>query len=357
MLAAILRRTGDTALEVVDDAVLVDTGPGLIRVAVRATGICHSDLSAMSGAFGIPTPCVMGHEAAGEILEVGEGVTGLAVGDHVIASGVTQCGRCRFCLSGQGHLCVTASFSAPYFHVNAEEAFALAGIGSFSQEILLAREAAIKIDPVIPWEVAALLGCGVTTGIGAVFNAARLRPGSSAIVYGCGGVGIAAIQGARAAGAAEIVAVDVVAEQREFALRFGATHAVAPQEVQDLKLSLTGEGGGFDYGFEAVGLPSTIRATYNAVRRGGTAVIIGVGHSTQSVEFNAYELSYDDKTLRGTWFGSGDPRVEFPRVLHLWKTGRLDLAGMITHRGSLRDVNRAIENMRAGGVIRTVLSV
>jgi S-(hydroxymethyl)glutathione dehydrogenase / alcohol dehydrogenase len=357
VLAAVLRQLGDSSLEVVDDAALIDTGPGLVRVAVGATGVCHSDLSAMAGAFGIPTPCVMGHEGAGEIIEVGEGVTGLAVGDHVIASGVTQCGRCRFCLSGQGHLCVTAGFAAPYFHVGGTETFALAGIGSFSQEILLAREAAIKIDPAIPWDIAALLGCGVTTGIGAVFNAARLRPGSSAIVYGCGGVGIAAIQGARAAGAAEIVAVDVVAAQRESALRFGATHAVAPEDVGDLKRSLTGESAGFDYGFEAVGLPSTIRATYDAVRRGGTAVIIGVGHSDQSVEFNAYELSYDDKTLRGTWFGSGDPRVEFPRVLHLWKTGRLDLAGMITHRGRLQDINQAFETMRAGGVIRTVLSV
>ncbi len=357
MFAAVLHRIGSSALEVVDDAVLADTGPGLIRVAVRATGVCHSDLSAMSGAFGIPTPCVMGHEGAGEVLEVGEGVTNLAVGDHVIASGVTQCGRCRFCLSGQGHLCVTASFAAPYFRIGGEEVFALAGIGSFSQEMLLAKEAAIKIDTDIPWDVAALLGCGVTTGIGAVFNAARLRPGSSAIVYGCGGVGIATIQGARAAGAAEVVAVDVVAAQREAALRFGATHAAAPEDVDDLKQALTGDAGGFDYGFEAVGLPSTIRATYDSVRRGGTAVIIGVGHGDQSVEFNAYELSYGDKTLRGTWFGSGDPRVEFPRVLHLWKMGRLDLDGMITHRGRLQDINRAFDVMRAGGVIRTVLSV
>lgn len=357
MLAAILHRTGDNSLDVVDDAVLSATGPGSVRVAMKATGVCHSDLSAMSGAFGIPTPCVMGHEGAGEIVEVGEGVDDLAVGDHVIASGVTQCGRCGFCLSGQGHLCVGAAFAAPYFSVGGKETYALAGIGSFSEEILLARAAAIKIDPDIPWEVAALLGCGVTTGVGAVFNAARLRPGSSVIVFGCGGVGTAAIQGARAAGAAEIVAVDVVATQRESALRFGATHAVPPEQVGDLKRELTGENAGFDYGFEAVGNPSTIRATYDAVRRGGTAVIIGVGHSDQTLEFNAYELSYDDKTLRGTWFGSGDPRVEFPRVLHLWKTGRLDLEAMITHRGRLADINQAFEHMRAGGVVRTVLSI
>ena len=333
MRAAVLRQIGDHELEVVEGAELVATGPGLVRVAIRATGICHSDLSAMSGAFGIPTPCVMGHEGAGEIIEVGEGVSEVAVGDHVIASGVTQCGTCPFCLAGHGHLCVTASFSAPYFSIGGVEAFALAGIGSFSQEVLLARAAAIRIDPDIPWDVAALLGCGVTTGIGAVLNAARLRPGSSAIVFGCGGVGISAIQGARVAGAAEIVAVDVVPEQREQARRFGATCAVAPEDVDDVKASLCGQDGGFDYSFEAVGLPSTIRAAYDAVRRGGTAVIIGVGHPDQLVEFNAYELAYGDKTLRGTWFGSADPRVEFLRVLRLWQAGRVDLEGMITHRG------------------------
>jgi S-(hydroxymethyl)glutathione dehydrogenase / alcohol dehydrogenase len=357
MRAAVLRRIGQQELEVVDDAELVATGPGLVRVAVRATGICHSDLSAMSGTFGISTPCVMGHEGAGEVVEVGEGVTGLSAGDHVIASGVTQCGTCRFCLRGEGHLCVTASFSAPYFRMSGREVFALAGIGSFSEEVLLAKEAAIRIEPDIPWDVAALLGCGVTTGIGAVLNAARLRPGSSAIVFGCGGVGISTIQGARIAGASEIVAVDVNPDQCQKALRFGATQAVAPEHVADLKASLFASDDGFDYGFEAVGLPSTIRATYDAVRRGGTAVIIGVGRPDQPVEFDAYELSYTDKTLRGTWFGSGDPRVEFPRVLHLWKTGRLDLEGMITHRGRLQDINAALAGVRAGGVIRTVLSM
>ncbi len=355
--AAVLRRVGDDELDVVDDAELVPTAPGQVRVAIRATGVCHSDLSAMSGTFGIPTPCVMGHEGAGEIVEVGEDVTNLSVGDHVIASGVTQCGTCRFCLTGQGHLCITATFSAPCFKVGHEDAFALAGIGSFSEEVLLAKEAAIKIDADIPYEVAALLGCGVTSGIGAVLNAARLQAGSTAIVFGCGGVGISAVQGARLSGAAEIVAVDVVAEQREAALRFGATHAAAPDEVDDLIAALTGPNQGFDYGFEAVGLPSTIRATYDAVRRGGTAVIIGVGQADQPVEFNAYELSFGDKTLRGSWFGSGDPRIEFPEVLHLWRTGRLNLEGMITHRGRLGNVNAAFDDMRAGGVIRTVLSV
>jgi S-(hydroxymethyl)glutathione dehydrogenase / alcohol dehydrogenase len=356
MRAAVLRQIGDEILDVVEDAELAEVGPGMVRVALRATGVCHSDLSAMSGTFGIPTPCVLGHEGAGEILEVGEGVTELAVGDHIVATGVTQCGTCSFCIRGQGHLCIKASFSSPYFRISGQPLFALAGIGSFSEEILLTQEAAIKVSADVPWDVASLLGCGVTTGIGAVLNAARLTPGSSVIVFGCGGVGTSIIQGARLAGAAEIVAVDLVPEKRKNALRFGATHAVGPEEVPDVKAAITGDRDGFDYGFEAVGSPSTIRATYDAVRRGGTAVIVGVGRPDQTVPFDAYELSYGDKTLRGTWFGSGDPRVEFPRLIRLWKSGRLDLEGMITNLGGIADINAAFEEVKSGRVIRAVLT-
>jgi S-(hydroxymethyl)glutathione dehydrogenase/alcohol dehydrogenase len=355
MRAAVLRQIGDERLEVVDDAELVDTGPGLVRVAIRATGVCHSDLSVMTGTFPINTPCVLGHEGVGEVIDVGAGVRGLCVGDHVIATGVAPCGTCKFCLTGQGHLCITTSFTSPPFRIDDQAIFALGGIGSFSEEVLLAEHAAVKIPTDVPWDVAAIVGCGVPTGVGAVINAAKMKAGSSVIVFGCGGVGTAVILGARLAGAAEIVAVDVVDDKREHAKRFGATHAVAPEEVANVKAQVTG-GDGFDYGFEAVGLPTTIRATYDAVRRGGTTVIVGVGRADQPVEFNAYEFAFGDKTLRGTWFGSGDPRVEFPRLLGLWKQGRLDLAGMITHRRQLQDINTAFDDMKAGRAIRTVLT-
>jgi S-(hydroxymethyl)glutathione dehydrogenase / alcohol dehydrogenase len=356
MHAAVLRQIGDKTLEVVDDAELAEVGPGLVRVAIRATGLCHSDLSAMDGTFGIPTPCVLGHEGAGEILEVGDGVVDLAVGDHVVATGVTQCGACSFCLDGRGHLCVKATFSSPHFRSSGQPLFALAGIGSFSEEVLLTQEAAIKVPADVPWDVASLLGCGVTTGVGAVLNAASLSPGSSVVVFGCGGVGTSVIQGARLAGAAEIVAVDVTPEKRKNALRFGATHASAPEDVPELKAVITGDSDGFDYGFEVVGSPGTIRATYDAVRRGGTAVIVGVGRPDQTVQFDAYELSFGDKTLRGTWFGSGDPRVEFPRLIRLWRAGRLDLEGMITNLGGIEDINAAFDEVKSGRVIRAVLT-
>jgi S-(hydroxymethyl)glutathione dehydrogenase/alcohol dehydrogenase len=357
MRAAVLHRIGDQTLEVVDDAELEGVGPGMVRVAIRATGICHSDLSAMTGIFPIDTPCVLGHEGVGEVVEIGPGVSGVAVGDHVIATGVTQCGACPFCLSGQGHLCINSTFARPSLRIGGRPAFALAGIGSFSEEALLTEEAAVKIPSDIPWDVASLVGCGVTTGVGAVVNAAQVAPGSSVIVFGCGGVGTAIIQAARMAGAADIVAVDLVPEKRESALRFGATRAVAPDDVTRVKAESTGHSDGFDYGFEAVGLPATIRATYDAVRRGGTAVIVGVGRPDQSIELNAYEISFGDKTLRGTWFGSGDPRVEFLRVLRLWRAGRLDLDSMITRRGRLEEINSEFDHLHAGTGIRTVLMI
>jgi S-(hydroxymethyl)glutathione dehydrogenase/alcohol dehydrogenase len=176
------------------------------------------------------------------------------------------------------------------------------------------------------------------------------------IVFGCGGVGISIIQGARLAGAAEIVAVDLVESKRDDAKRFGATHAVAPDAIGGVSSEIT-EGQGFDYGFEAIGLPTTIRATYDAVRRGGTACIVGVGRAEQIIEFNAFELFYMEKKLIGTIYGSADVRVDFPRMIRLWRAGRLDLEGMITKRAKLSDVNQAFDDMKAGRVIRTVIEM
>jgi S-(hydroxymethyl)glutathione dehydrogenase / alcohol dehydrogenase len=355
MRAAVVRRTGDEKVDLVENAELIDVGPNMVRVAVRSTGVCHSDLAAMSGALPVPTPCVLGHEGAGEVVEVGSGVRDLSVGDHVIATGLPPCGHCSFCLTGQAHLCIAASFGSPYFRVDGEPVFALGGIGSFCEEMLLTADAAVKVPADIPWEIACLANC-MMTGMGAVVNAAKLKPGSSVVVFGCGGVGSAIIQAARMSGAAEIVAVDIVPEKLELAIRFGATHAVTPEEAIGLKADLVGDTGGFDYGFEAVGSPTTIRAAYDAVRRGGTVVVAGVGHPDEIVPFNAYELSYSDKTLRGTWAGSGPTRLEYGRVMRLWKAGRLDLEGMITARVRLEEINLVFDRMRAGETgIRTVV--
>ena len=356
--AAILHAIGDDRLDVTE-VDLADTGARQVRLRVRATGVCHSDLSAMQGVIPHPAPFVPGHEGAGEIVEIGPGVDEVAVGDHVIVAWMPPCGRCRFCLGGQAQLCLEvtgASGYHPRFSVGGVPTFGMSGTGTFAEELVVPVQAVVKIDEDVPWDVASLIGCGVTTGVGAVINSARVVPGASVVVFGCGGVGINVIQGARLAGAAEIVAVDVVESKRNGALPFGATHAVHPDDLGELRMTLTG-GQGFDYGFEVIGLPVTIRATYDAVRRGGTATIVGVGGSDQMVEFNAFELFFNEKKLVGTTYGSADVRTEFHRLIRLWRYGRLDLEGLITKTAKLDDVNQALEDMQAGRVIRTVIEM
>lgn len=358
MRAAIVSEPGQHELELVDDIELADTGPGLVRVAVRATGVCHTDLSILDGLMPHPMPCVVGHEGAGEVLETGPGVEGLAAGDHVIVANVPPCGSCRFCLTGQANLCpniARSALAAPHFRRHGRKMYGLSGTGTFADQLVLPAAAAVRIDADVPWEIASLIGCGVTTGVGAALNAARVTPGSSVVVFGCGGVGISVIQGARIAGAAEIVAVDLLEARREDAVRFGATHVAHPDELEEIRAQITGSVG-FDYSFEVIGLPATIRAAYDAIRRGGTATVVGAGGLHDKVEFSAFELFYHQKALIGTFLGSADVRVEFPRLVRLWRAGRLDLDSMITKRGSLEDVNAALDDIRAGRVIRTVLS-
>lgn len=359
MRAAVLHNTGDETVEILDNVEVGDTGPGLVRVAIRATGVCHSDLSAMNGTIPQPAPCVLGHEGAGEVVEVGPGVSSVAVGDHVIVVWVPPCGECRYCLTGQANLCsaimMTSGFM-PRFKLAGAPVFGMAGTGTFAEEVVLPYQSVVKVGDDVPYEIASLIGCGVMTGVGAAINAAKVRPGSSVAVFGCGGVGVSVIQGARIAGAAEIVAIDLVESRREDAKRFGATHAVTPDELGAASAEITG-GEGFDYAFEAIGLPTTIRATYDAVRRGGTACIVGVGRAEQKIEFNAFELFFMEKTLLGTIYGSADVRVDFHRLIRLWRAGRLDLEGMITKRAKLDGINQAFDDMKAGRVIRTVIEI
>ena len=359
MRAAVLRNTGDDKLEVRDDVGLVAVGPGQVKVDIQATGVCHSDLSAMTGVIPQPAPFVPGHEGAGIVAEVGEGVTSVSPGDHVIVAWSPPCGSCAFCIDRkQPNLCSNlqmATMGATNFLLDGVPTFGMAGAGTFSESVLLAEQGVVKIDDEIPFEIASLVGCGVMTGVGAALNTAKVTPGSSVVVFGCGGVGISAIQGARVAGAAEIVAVDLVDHKLEDAQRFGATQAVKPDDLDGVKASVTG-GDGFDYAFEAIGLPATMRAAYDATRRGGTTCVIGVGGMDQMVSFSAFELFFNEKNLVGSYYGSADVRSDFHRMLRLWKTGRLDLQGMISRKLGLEDVNDAIADLKAGEVIRQVIT-
>jgi S-(hydroxymethyl)glutathione dehydrogenase/alcohol dehydrogenase len=359
MRAAVLRNTGDDKLEIRDDIELGPVVPGEVKVKIHATGVCHSDVSGMNGTIPQPAPFIPGHEGAGVITEVGEGVTSVQVGDHVIIAWSAPCGMCKFCIDRkQPNLCMhvqMASFGAMHFFQGGQPVFGFAGSGTWAEEMIMPQQGVVKIDPSTPHEVASLVGCGVMTGVGAALNTAKVKPGSSVVVFGCGGVGIAAIQGARVAGASEIVAVDLVDSKLEDAQRFGATHAVKPDELESAKASITG-GDGFDYAFEAIGLPQTMRAAYDVTRRGGTACIIGVGGMDKTVSFNAFELFYDEKTFMGSYYGSADVRSDFNRMLGLWKNGRLDLEGMISKKIHIDDVNDAVEDLKAGTVIRSVIT-
>jgi len=356
MKAAILTELNKD-LQIRDDVGLGDLGPEDVHVQVVSSGVCHSDLSAQNGTIPSGTPCVLGHEGAGIVKEVGPGVTDLAAGDHVIVSFVPACRKCRMCLRGSSNLCEAMGVmaSTPHFLIDGQPVVGFTGCGTFAEEMIIPEAAAVKVDDDIPLDVVSLVGCGVTTGVGAAINTANIQPGTSVVVFGCGGVGISAIQGARIAGASEIVAVDMVESKLEMAKKFGATHAVKPDELEGAKLEVTG-GEGFDYALECIGNPVTIRGSFDAVRRGGTAVIVGVGKLTEMVQFSAFELFFNEKTLVGSMYGSANVRTDFNRLLRLWRQGKLDLEGMISRRIKVDDVNDAFRAMQAGEVIRSVIA-
>lgn len=357
MRAAVLHSIEDPQLDIREDVEAVGPGPGQVKIRVRATGVCHSDLSARTGGLPQPLPAILGHEAAGDVTAVGDGVAGLAAGDRVIANWLPPCGSCPSCLRGQPHLCMThimAAYAEPRFLVGGSPAYGMAGCGSFAEEMVVPQEGAVKFAPDVPYELAALVGCGVTTGVGAVINTARVEPGATVAVIGCGGVGIAVIQGARLSGAAVIAGVDPVAGKHAVARRFGATHAVAPGQLGELSAELTG-GEGFDYAFEVVGTPQTIRAAWAAARRGGTVVIVGAGRADQQVEFTPFELLFDGKKILPALYGSAVTQRDYARLLGLWRAGRLDLDGMITQRLKLGDIDQALAALGSGEVVRQVI--
>lgn len=358
MRAAVLHTTGQDKLEVFDDVEAVGFGPGKVRLRIRATGLCHSDLSAMSGVLPQPVPFVPGHEGAGEVVDVGDGVTGLSQGDRVLVCWLPACGACPACKRGQGHLCLAGFMNAgtPNFRRAGGDVFGFAGTGTFAEEVVVSAGCAVPVPDDVPFDIAALIGCGVTTGLGAAINTAKVEAGSSVAVIGCGGVGISAIQGARVRGAAQIVAVDPVASRREAALRFGATEAVPPDEFADAKQRVTA-GEGFDYVFEVVGKSATARTAYETTRRGGTLCVVGAGAMEDLFQVNMFELFFDEKRILPSLYGGGDVIRSYERAIALWRAGRIDLESLITHRVPLSGINDALDQMRTGEALRTCVEI
>jgi S-(hydroxymethyl)glutathione dehydrogenase/alcohol dehydrogenase len=356
--AATLRGPGDAF--VVEELSLRALGPHDVHVRVAASGVCHSDLSIQDGTIPHPLPAVLGHEGAGVVLETGAEVSTVAPGDHVVLAWVAPCRACFFCLRGHPELCehgLDHAFTAPYATAADGTAFLAAfGTATFGEETIVPERACIRIDPAFPLEHGALVGCGVVTGVGSVCNSARVEPGASVVVIGCGGVGLAAIQGARLAGAEPIIAVDRVAAKLDLARRCGATaviDAATGDEVAAVQ-ALTG-GRGADYVFEVVGRSATMEAAFEMTRRAGTCTIVGAGSPTDMVKFGALQLMVGAKTLRGCVYGSTDPARDFPEIVRLQQAGKLDLEALVTRRIALDELDDAFRAMQAGEVARSIV--
>ncbi|MCP3758118.1 Zn-dependent alcohol dehydrogenase [Streptomyces sp. NPDC056773] len=358
MRAALQSEIGQDKLEVVEDMQAVGFGPGKVKIRVKATGLCHSDLSAMSGVLPQPAPFIPGHEGSGVITDVGDGVTSHKIGDRVLVCWLPPCGHCPSCKRGQGHLCLEAfgNVATPNFQRGDNPIFGFAGTGTFAEEMVVPAGCAVPIPDDVPFDIAALIGCGVTTGLGAAINTADVEAGSSVAVIGCGGVGISVIQGAKVQGAAQIIAVDPVASRREAALRFGATEAVSPEEFADAKNRITA-GEGFDYVFEVVGKSATTKTAYDMTRRGGSVVVVGAGALDDNYSINMFSLFFDEKKILPSMYGGGDVLRSYERTIALWRAGRVDLAGLITHRVQLAEINDALDQMRTGVALRTCIEL
>jgi NDMA-dependent alcohol dehydrogenase len=350
---------------VVVETIAVDSPKrGEVMVKLAACGVCHSDLSAVNGTIPLPPPIVLGHEGAGEIVEVGEGVSTLAVGDHVVTSFVYMCGKCSFCSAGRPVLCVeqgkalvTPPEGTPRVKDQAGKPLNIfSGCGVMAEYATLSVDNVVKIDSKIPLDRAALVGCAVTTGVGAVFNTARVEPGATVVVFGCGGVGLNAIQGAAIAGAEKILAVDTMASKLEMAKKFGATDTLVITPGQDATKEIKKlTGGGPDYAFECVGSGALAELAYKSIRRGGKAVIVGVARASDAASFKPMGMVFEEKSIQGSYFGSCVPRVDFPRMLQLYMAGRLKLDELITRRYKIDEAPQAFADLESGKNARGVI--
>jgi S-(hydroxymethyl)glutathione dehydrogenase/alcohol dehydrogenase len=344
---------------VIEDLTAPDLGPGEVRVHIDASGVCHSDVTVANGGVPMPPPLILGHEGSGVILEVGSDVSRVSVGDRVVCSFTPACGVCWYCLRDQSHLCERAGdyfLATRGIRADGTNVFGMTGLGTFTDEMVTSESMVVKVETDLPAEQLALIGCGVTTGVGAALNTARITPGSTVAVIGCGGVGQAVIQGARIAGASRIFAVDPVELKRKTAEQLGATDLIDPASgdpVQQVKDATGGRGS--DYAFEVIGLPETILQAYNTARKGGTAVVVGMPRIEHTVTFPAIQLFAEEKKLLGCFYGSAQVRRDFPRFVELVETGRLDVGSMVSRRISLDQVNEAFTAMQNGEVIRSVI--
>ena len=338
------------------------TKPGSRDVLLRTAfaGLCHSDLHFIEGLYPHPTPCVLGHESAGVVEAVGDGVTYVKPGDHVITCLSVFCGTCSQCVTGHPNLCENTEVKLPpgvsrrLTWKGGELMNQFLNLSSFAEQMLVHENSMVKIDPDIPLDRAALVGCGVMTGVGAVFNAAKVEPGSTVAVIGCGGVGLSAVNGAALAGAERIIAIDTVASKLEIARELGATDTLNASNADAVKAVREMTGGGVHYSFEALGTKATAEQAFGMLRPGGTATIIGMVPLGVKIELHGYDFLRDRK-LQGTSMGGNRFRVDMPRLLSLWRQGRLKLDHLISGRIKLSEINEGFAALKSGAAVRQLI--
>jgi S-(hydroxymethyl)glutathione dehydrogenase/alcohol dehydrogenase len=359
MKAAVMRE--NNAPLVLEDVEIDDPGPGEVLLKTAASGICHSDLTVIEGGLPMPPPCVLGHEPAGIVEAVGEGVVDFAPGDHVIGCTTAWCGVCRFCTAGRPYLCPDqyagrAEGSAPRLRTPAGDPVPqFANLSSFAEKMLCPERALVKIRNDMPLDRAALIGCGVTTGMGAALNTVDIKAGASVAIVGCGGVGLSALQGARIRGAGRIIAVDAQPWKFDLAQKLGATDCIDASDGDPVAAVQELTGGGADFVFECIGLVPTVQQSVAMTGRGGTTVLVGVVPVTELVPISAADLTLQEKNITGSYMGSNRFRFDMPHYVDFYLDGRLHLDEMISSRIKLEEVNEAFDLLRRGEVARQVI--
>lgn len=366
MKAALLEEVGK-ALQIVNNIEINSPRDNEVLVDIKTCGVCHSDLNVIKGDFPAFGKVILGHEAAGIIKQVGAKVKHLEPGDHVVLTTAPPCGDCYFCNKGDFSLCQNAT-AAQCFSLddgscalsqNDEKIFHGFGVAGFAEQVVISAKAAIKIDQSMPFELACLLGCALQTGVGAVINTAKIEPGSTVVIMGLGGVGMAAVQGAKISGAKTILVSDPVKERREQALKFGATHSINPlEENLETKCRELTDNIGMDYAFETAGIAKLIEGAINCIRPGGMTICVGAPPLDQGISINPVTLFTSfEKKLCGCMLGSCNSLTDIPKLIEFWKEGKLNLEDMVTKVRSLEEINEAFADLEEGKGIRTVIKL
>ncbi len=359
MKAAVFRAPGEPLT--IEDIAIDKPRAHEILIRTLASGVCHSDLHIMGGKAPFPLPVVLGHEAAGVVEAVGEDVRRVKVGDHVVTCVSAFCGHCEDCLSGHMAICKEARADRPRKDRQRLERLGDApklnqffGLSAFAEQMLVHESTCVSIRKDMPMDRAALIGCAVTTGVGAVIHTARIEAGSTVAVIGCGGVGLSAINGAVIAGAGRVIAVDRVASKLKLATLMGATDVVDSSACDPVEAVVELTRGGVHYAFEAIGLKTTVEQAFRMLRRGGTAVMVGMPPVGTKLEVDSFELMFDRK-LQGCIMGSNRFPIDMPRFIDFYLQGRLKLDTLISRRLALEDINSAFDELKTGAIARSVI--